>query len=174
MFTEYNPSGDDLIHLLSVSVKLEFRRVRILAIRKIELLPYEPPLDPVSRILLAQQYDLGSWFGPCCENLAFRAHGLTFQEANLLGVEMTNCVWAIREDYRTSILQAGASLDFPLMPISLPGAELADGTTSLVPAEHEQTGGEASNTPVDEFLVVTKGRCVFCTRLVFGASSSMT
>jgi hypothetical protein len=146
MFTDYKPSADDLILLLAVSTKLDFPRVRSVAILKIESLPYELPLDAISRLLLAQTYDVRAWFNPCCENLAARHNGLTSEEALELGVEIAHYVWTLREyRFRTGALMNSLDnngnlefFDFPPTPVPPRNPTIVHWTPLLADPDEEK------------------------------------
>jgi hypothetical protein len=102
MFDDYNPSLDDLLHLLSLSHIFDFPRVRKRAIREIDEGDFKAELDPVRKLALAEKYGIDHWIAPCCEALCHRPRGLTIAEAHMLGIEMANHVWTIREYARST------------------------------------------------------------------------
>jgi len=89
--------------LLSIATRFQFDKIRNRAIKEID--KYEPSIDPVDKILLADKYSVTEWLSPSYCILCQRAEALTEVEAQKLGAVTTCRVARAREDVRKQFLE---------------------------------------------------------------------
>jgi hypothetical protein len=99
MHDDHDFTIQDWVILLTIASQFDFSKLRERAIREID--SYEPRSElrllPVQKIVLAQKYDIPKWLRSCYEALCARTRGLDNEEADLLGIQTTNCIWKARE-----------------------------------------------------------------------------
>lgn len=97
---ESSLSIDDWTDLLAISTRFDFDKVRKRAIKEIE--NSQPPVDPVTKVMLANKHDIPEWLQASYISLCERTEPLEEEEAEKLGLPMTVKVAKLREKYRAS------------------------------------------------------------------------
>jgi hypothetical protein len=100
MYDDFECTLDQWISILHVSSLYKLMRVRARAIREIDDDRHKAELDPVRRIVLANEYEVSAWREPAYEALCQREWGPTYDEAEMLGLSFTNKLWQAREAMR--------------------------------------------------------------------------
>ena len=98
MYNEIPRSIQYWIHLLAISTRFEFTRIRQRAISEIDA----GQMDPVDKIVLARDHDVPHWLSACYEALCQREEALDVPEAEKLGAKTTALVARARETLRES------------------------------------------------------------------------
>jgi hypothetical protein len=83
------------ISALRISDLYGFDSIRALAIRELST---PKKLDPVPKITLGIEYDVGQWVVSGCEALIIRGNGPRADEAKKLGEDITTMIWDFREE----------------------------------------------------------------------------
>lgn len=86
---------EEWCHLLAISTRFSFHKMRDQAIRIIA--SFNPPLDPVERIVLAEMYDVDYWLSPVYVNICQRSAPLSISETERLGIHTTTRLAQARE-----------------------------------------------------------------------------
>jgi len=96
-----------LYELLAIADRVEMSRVRKYAIKRLHNL--QPPLPPLRRILLYQEYTLSQyvWLYPAVAELLERAEPLNPDEAREAGCELLQKIAMMREDLAPSRNERG-------------------------------------------------------------------
>lgn len=77
------PSGD-WMDLLAISTRYDFEKIRKRAIKEIE--GFQPPVDPVTKIVLATKHDIPEWLEGSYVLICERGEPLEESEAEQLGI----------------------------------------------------------------------------------------
>jgi len=97
---ESSLSIEEWTDLLAISTRFDFDKVRKRAIKEIE--NSQPPVDPVTKVMLANKHDIPQWLQASYVSLCERSEPLEEEEAEKLGLSMTVKVAKLRERYRAS------------------------------------------------------------------------
>ena len=90
-------SKDDWYNLLSISHRYECERARERSIKEIN--KFNPPIDDVDKISMANKFGVEEWLLPACVALVERQAPFTYIEAMKLGLNMTVLLSEAREKY---------------------------------------------------------------------------
>ena len=84
MYDDYKPSTAEWMNLLSIANTYGLKRVYNRAVAQIE--DIDVTVDPVSRVLLAKQFNIKKWLAPAYVALCTRADPIKASEAEKLGI----------------------------------------------------------------------------------------
>ena len=96
------------LFLLELSTKLEIMAIRDKAIQVLS-----GTLRPVKRIQLGVQFKVDSWLLDGCIELVQAPGGISVEDENILGWEMTSKLFRIREEYLKMRIQPSYSRHSP-------------------------------------------------------------
>jgi hypothetical protein len=104
MFTDTLPSSlSQWIRLLSISTRFVFSRLRERAISELSNNYF---IDPVRKIVLAQDFSVSEWRNPAFADLVQREEFIQYEEAKRLGFETSHALYVAREEARKSASSA--------------------------------------------------------------------
>jgi hypothetical protein len=126
MRDDFKPYLQEWISILSVSSRYDMDNIRQRAIREID--SHRPRVDPINKIVLAEQHNIPGWLAPAYACVCQRAHPLEEWEAEKLGMTVTVKLARAREAVR----------ELPLRPSSPQSA--ADHFWGQTPVETESLG----------------------------------
>jgi hypothetical protein len=126
MFTDTIPSTvTQWIKLLSISTLLSFSRLRERAIS--ELSTHYHIVDPVQKIVLAEDFHVPEWKKPAYMELVQRAELIQYEEAIRLGPKTSHGLYMAREEARKDIISSARHC-------SCQGGSLADVIDDVSPS----------------------------------------